>query len=114
MTELLQSLTVLAQEGGDGGQDASGLVMIVPMLLILGVFFWMSHRSQKKKKQEREELIDSIQQGEDVVTIGGIRGRVAKVGEDTFQLCVDEQNNVHMEVSKGAVSGRPGEQEDEE
>lgn len=117
MMELVQTITVFAAqnggEGGEGGQGAAGFSFFIPMILILVVFFWLTNRSQKKKKQEREELIESIQAKDDVITIGGIHGRVMSVGEDTVELRVDRQNDIRITMNKSAIAGRAGEEDEE-
>lgn len=117
--ELLNTIMILAQEGGsgqgDGGGGAgAGLSLFIPMIIILVIFFWMTQRSQKKKRQEREDLIDNIQEKDDVITIGGWHGRVMNVGEDTFELRVDDKNDIRMTINKSAVSGFVGEEEEDE
>lgn len=120
--ELLHSLMILAQEGGQGGGSGEsggggaggGLTLFIPLIIILVIFFWMQSRSQKKKRQEREELIDSIQVDDEVVTIGGFQGQVTDISEDTFELCVDDEKDVRMNINRQAVSGILGEEEEEE
>ncbi len=120
--ELLYTLTLLAQESGQGGGSGEsggggaggGLTLFIPLIIILVIFFWMQSRSQKKKRQEREELIDGIQVDDEVVTIGGFQGRVTGMDEDTFELCVDEENDVRMHITRQAVSGYVGEEDEEE
>ena len=51
------------------------LPMLVMFVVILGMWFFMS-RSQKKQQQERQSLLDSMKQGDEVVTIGGLHGVV--------------------------------------
>ncbi len=85
-------------------QAGAGLGFLIPMIVILVLFFWFTHRSQKKKEQERQELLDSIKVGDDVVTIGGINGRVTKVKEDAIELRVNSEKDVKVLFAKSAIS----------
>ncbi|MBS3764461.1 MAG: preprotein translocase subunit YajC [Planctomycetes bacterium] len=119
LTQLGKHLLIFAGANGGGGQSGggggggAGLSFFVPMVLIVIVFFWLTHRSDKKQKQERQEMLDSLGENERVVSIGGIHGEIVKVKEDSFILLIDKDNNVRMEVSKGGISRREGEEEEE-
>ena len=101
-------------DGGGGGSLFTQLGGLIPVLLIVIVFFWLMNRSQKKKEQQREEMLDSIQVKDDVVTIGGIHGRVVTMEDDALQLRVDKEKDVKIWVSRNGISGKRGEQEEEE
>jgi preprotein translocase subunit YajC len=109
-----------AQNGGGGGGNgggqnaAPGFSFFIPMVVILIVFFWFTHRSQKKKEQDREDMIDSIQPKDDVVTIGGIHGRVISVNEETFTLRIDKSKDVQITINKSAVGRKVGDEPEEE
>jgi len=115
MTHWTDSAVVLAQNAGppapQGGIEAL-LVQFGPIILIIIVFFWLMHRSQKKKDRARQQMLDSIQPKDKVVTIGGIHGRVLEVKEDVFVLRVDD--DVKITVSKGAVSRKAADQPTEQ
>lgn len=119
--EFLQTITLFAAQNGGGGngggQDGGGAAsfgLFIPMILILILFFWMTNRSQKKKQQEREEMVDSIRARDDVVTIGGIHGRVVDVDAETFTLRIDPKNDIRITINKSAVARKAGEEEEEE
>jgi len=116
MMEWINPALVLAQETAAPGAGLdSFLRMFGPVILILVVFMWLTHRSQKKKDQQRQQMLDSIKPKDRVVTIGGIHGRVVSVKDNAFVLRVDEDKDVRITVSKGGVSRRvTGEEKDDE
>ena len=67
-------------------------------MLLMIVF---SFRGQRKEKQKRQEMIDQLAIGTKVVTIGGIAGKVTRLGDDTIDIQSGEST---LEVSRGAVS----------
>ena len=91
-----------------------GLMQFAPIILIVVAFFWLMHRSQKKKDRQRQQLLDSVQTRDRVVTIGGIHGRVLNVKDDVIILRIDENKDVKIAVSKSAISRKEGEEASEE
>ncbi len=104
----------LAETAGGANSPAGGFNLLVPMIAILVVFFWLTHRSQKKKERQREEMLDSIKVGDDVVSIGGIKGRVTKVNKDGFEVRVNAEKDIKINFSKAAIATVRGEDEDTE
>lgn len=74
-----------AAEGGAtaGGSNPMYLIMIVGMVALM---YFMVLRPQKKRQKEEQEMRDSIQIGDEIVTIGGIMGRVVTVKDDSIVI----------------------------
>ncbi len=87
-----------------GGEATSGSMVttFVTFGLIIAVFYFLIIRPQKKKEKETKDMISAVKKGDKVVTIGGIRGTVTSVKEDTVVVKVDD--NAKIEFSKGAIS----------
>ena len=83
------------QQGGLGG-------MLIPMLLLFGVFYFMMIRPQQRKEKERQKMISELRAGKRVVFAGGLIGTIAEAKEQTFiiELCPGTQ----VEVARAAVS----------
>jgi len=109
-----------AQQGGGGEAPAQqpGLIDMLksfaPFLIIIVVFMWLMSRSQKKKQEKREEMLSNIKAKDRVVTVGGIRGKVVSVQDETFVLRVDDEKDVKITISKNGVSGKVGDEEEEQ
>ena len=58
--------------------------------------------SGRKRKKEQETMLGSLKIGDEIVTIGGIHGKIASVSEATVEIVIDK--NVKMTISKSAVS----------
>jgi len=66
--------------GADGGEDSSGgLLGILPLILIIVVFYFILIRPQNKKNKQVAQMRDSIKRGDWVTSIGGLKGRVVRV-----------------------------------
>ena len=92
--------------GTTGGEEApaGGMGFLIPMIAILILFFWLTHRSQKKKEQERQEMLDSIKVGDDIVTIGGIHGRVTRINDETLEVRINAEKDIKVKFSRASVS----------
>jgi preprotein translocase subunit YajC len=83
-------------------QQSSNLTSIIFLVAIIVVFYFFMIRPQQKKAKDQKKFIDEIKKGDDVVTIGGIYGRVAEIEGDTFILEVERGGRI--KCSKSAVS----------
>ena len=85
---------------GTGGNSGSW-IYIVMLVLIVGMFFFMS-RSQKKRDREAQNMRDSLQVGDEVTTIGGIIGKVVFIKDEIFDLETTKQKT-RIRFLKGAI-----------
>ena len=74
---------------------------LVPLIAIMVVFIYISHRSQKKKLQEHDALLKSLRRGDKVLTGSGIVGTVVSVTDKTISI---RSADTKLEVLKSAVS----------
>ncbi len=91
----------LAQLGGGGGDGWQPLVMMGAVFL--GMYALLIY-PQRKQQREHEKMLRQIQRGDQVVTSGGIHGKVTGVADDV--LTVEIADRVRIRVSRSAVSAR--------
>ena len=82
--------------------EQSGLSMMMPMILIFGIFYMLVFRPQKKEQQDKKKMRSDLQKNDQVVTAGGVHGTVVLVKEKTVMLRVDD--NVKIEFDKEAIA----------
>jgi preprotein translocase subunit YajC len=87
--------------GAPGMGDFAG--MILPLLMIMVVFYFLLIRPQQKRAKEHAELIGKVARGDTIVTTGGIVGKVNKVVDDK-EILVEIADNVKVRVLRGAIS----------
>jgi len=91
----------------DGEQTGAKYNWLIMMVLVFGVFYLLVWRPQSKKRKDeekkRQDMLTSLQKSAHVVTIGGIHGIVASVGEDEVVLKIDEKSDVRIRVSRSAI-----------
>lgn len=86
-----------------GGQGGNPIAQIVPLVLIIVVFYFFMIRPQMKKQKETKKYIDSLKVGDKILTIGGIYGTVHKMNEDgTILMAVED--GTKMKITKSAVA----------
>lgn len=77
-----------AQSAGAGG----GIASFVPLILIFAIMYFLLIRPQQKKVKQHREMVDAIRKGDQVITGGGLIGKVTKVGAE---------NEVEVEIATG-------------
>ena len=80
-----------------------GMGMLVPMLLILGIFYFMMIRPQQRKEKERRKMIDELRAGAKIVFAGGLMGTIEEATEKTFK--VEIAPGTVIEIARSCVSG---------
>lgn len=86
-------------------QDAapqSSLLSFLPLIVIFIVFYFLLIRPQTKRAKEHRQLVEKLAAGDEVVTTGGVLGRITHVG-DSF-LTVELADNVKIKLQKHAVA----------
>ena len=90
-----------AQAAGPSG--AFDFISLLPLVLIFVVFYFLLIRPQQKKMRDHRTMIDAIKRGDQVVTAGGIIGRVAKVVDDN-EVQVEIAENVRVRVQRSMIA----------
>jgi preprotein translocase subunit YajC len=83
--------------------SAGGLVQLLPIFLIVGVFYFLLIRPQQKRQRQLQETIASLKIGDRVVTTGGVIG-VIKTVRDTSFLILSADKSM-LEIARSAVAG---------
>jgi preprotein translocase subunit YajC len=94
---------MLAQDKPQGG-GGSGLATFLPLIVLVGVFWFLIMRPQQRRQKEHRDLTSNIKQGDRIVAAGGIVGTVRRVDDDTISLQVAD--NVVIKVDRGSVAKR--------
>ncbi len=89
--------------------DGVGMWPIIVLWIAVIYFFFM--RPQKKKEQERKELLNKVEKGDKVITVGGIHGQVMKINDDVITLKVDDKTGATIKMTRAAVSSIPKKEE---
>src|ERR687897_444631 len=99
-----QPILMMAQAApaGEAGGTAQILMGIMPWLLIFVIFYFLMIRPQQRRVKQHQATLAAIKKGDQVVTGGGIRGKVTKVTDDEAE--VEIASNVRIRVIKSTIS----------
>ena len=105
------------QSGGDAASQ-SPFFQFIPLVLILGVFWFLIIRPQQKKQKEHVRMVESLRKGDKVVSNGGIFGTIVKVGDDRITLEIASKVQIQIERQQVArmvkkVAESKGDKEDD-
>ncbi len=88
-----------AETAAAGSQG--GIMEFLPLIALLAVFYFLVLRPQSKRAKEHKALVEALQRGDEVVTVGGQVGSVSKVFEE--YVAVEFAENVEVTVQKAAI-----------
>ena len=84
--------------------SGSGFAQFVPLILIFVIFYFFLIRPQQKKVKEHKLMVSALQRGDEVITSGGIVGKVERIlGDDRVDLLISE--NVTVQVVQSTIQG---------
>lgn len=97
MTQFLNILLSAAQQG-----DQNPIMSFLPLILIVVVFYFFMIRPQMKKQKESRLFRENLKEGDEVLTLGGIYGKISEVKDDHVMLKI--ANDVKVKVDKSAIA----------
>ena len=86
---------------GQAADPTGGLMQFLPIILMFVVLWFLMIRPQMKKAKEHKAMVDALQKGDEVVTQGGMVGRVSKIGDAYVHLEIAP--NTEVVVQKPAI-----------
>ena len=84
-----------------GGAGDAGWASLLPIILMFVLLYFLMIRPQMKRTKEHKSMTEALQKGDEVVTSGGILGKITKVGEG--YISVEIAPNTEVQMQKGAV-----------
>ncbi len=104
--------TALLMAGRPGG--SSGVVFLVEMVLIFAIFYFLLIRPQSKERDRHQKMLAGIQKGDEIVTNGGVIGRVVHIEENRLTVRTAENTRLTVDRSRVAqvLEGKGGKEEE--
>jgi preprotein translocase subunit YajC len=100
----MNSLVYAMGTGGSGtGGEGGGFSAFIPIILMFAIFYFLLIRPQQKKAKEHRELLGALKVGDNILTNGGLYGKVTGLKENV--VTVEIAPKVRVKVSRGSVSG---------
>lgn len=101
MSFFISSAYAQAASGGAAGGETGGMITWVFLVGFMVVFYFLILRPQQKRNKDHKNLLGNLQKGDEVVTSGGIVGKVAKVTDEFVVLAITE--DVKLRFQKAAI-----------
>jgi preprotein translocase subunit YajC len=95
-----QAFAQTAPAASSGGAESS-LMSLLPLVLMFVVLYFIMIRPQMKRQKEHKALVEALAKGDEVVTAGGVLGKVSKLGESYIH--VEVANGVEIQIQRSAV-----------
>jgi preprotein translocase subunit YajC len=92
-----------AQTAGAAGGAGSAVASFLPLILIFGIMYILLIRPQQKKAKDLKAMVEAVRRGDQVLTAGGIIGKVVKVGDDNV-LEIEIAEGVKVKVVKHTIT----------
>ena len=89
-----------AQASGGSGGDG-GLVTLLPIVLMFVLLYFLMIRPQIKRQKEHKLMVDGLQKGDEVITAGGVLGKITEMGDAYVSLEIAP--NTEISVQRNAV-----------
>ena len=104
---ILHVLLMAPQGSGDGGGSFLGFL---PFILIIVIMYFLMIRPQVRKQKERQKMIDAVQKGDNIITSGGIHGKIMGFTDDGKTVIVRIDDNVKINIDRSAINSVKGPQ----
>ncbi|MDO5690583.1 MAG: preprotein translocase subunit YajC [Tissierellia bacterium] len=82
-------------------QVSSQLVTLLPLVAMFALMYFFLIRPQKKREKEMQEMRSALRVGDEVLTIGGVKGKIIKAGED--YLTIESSGRTRIEFTRSAI-----------
>jgi len=92
------------QQGSGGSTLRSTLMGLLPMIAIFLILYLLILRPQTKRQRQHQQMMDSIEKGDKIVTSGGIHGVVLRVNKEEGTIQVKIADDVKVELDRNAIS----------
>jgi len=93
--------------GGAAGQAGGGMAafqQIIPLVFMFAIFYFLLIRPQQKKAKEHKALLDAMKKGDNVITAGGVHGKVTAVDDTQNIVTLEIANNVNIKITKSYIA----------
>ena len=91
----------VAQTAGAPANGAMGLMNLLFPIILIAAFYFLLIRPQTKRAKEHKQMVDGLKKGDEIVTGGGVLGRVTELGDNFVQ--VEIADGVTIKVQKQAI-----------
>ena len=93
-----------AHAAAEGGAEQGGTQMIFMLVIFAAIFYFMIYRPQAKRTKEMKNLMDNLSKGDEILTQGGLIGRIVKISEENDYVQIELNENNVIVVKKNFIT----------
>jgi len=103
---LLADIAYAMGQSGAGQQapQGSGLLGLMPLVIIFVIFYFLLIRPQQKKTKEHQEMVNNLKAGDQVITNGGLHGKLTRVDDNT--VMVEVADKVRLKLTRQSIAAK--------
>lgn len=103
MSILFDDLIAQTTGGAASSSGSAGITILVPLLLMVVIMYFLMIRPQNKKEKDRLKMINNLQQGDRVITVGGIYGTISAIKAEQNIVVLKISENSKVEFAKSSI-----------
>jgi len=111
---LIGTAYAAGSQPGLGGGNAQWMQLLIFIVPIAVFYYFLIHMPQKKRQTERKKLMEGLKRGDEVLTSGGLYGRVTGVADQTVNVEISPNPKVRVKIAKSHISQITARSEGEE
>lgn len=104
MINTISTVLLMAGQQGADGKASNPFMSMLPLLLIIVVFYFFMIRPQMRKNKAQKQFRESLKKGDRIITIGGIHGKIIEVNDTTFIIETEGLGKLKIERSAVALN----------
>jgi preprotein translocase subunit YajC len=108
MIRRVTPMALLAAAPAPGTPAPNALVSFLPMILIFGIFYFILIAPMRKRQKKTQQMLSQLKKGDQVITNGGIYGRIAAIDDSTNTVILQVSDQVKIKVARSALAGLQG------
>lgn len=89
-------------QGGGGQGASSGIAAFAPLIIMVVIFYFLLIRPQQKKQKEHRSMLGNLQKGDEVLTQGGLQGKIMGITDTVVTLEIAEK--VRVKIQRGYIA----------
>ncbi len=97
---------LLFAAGGQPAGSSNPILTFLPFILIFVIFYFLMIRPQAKKQKDKQRMLSNLKAGDEILTVGGIIGRIEGIREKDKILIVKIAKDVKINISQSAVADK--------
>ncbi|CAM2759944.1 preprotein translocase subunit YajC [Vibrio ordalii] len=98
------SLISVAHAAGEGASQGGGYEMLIMLGMFAVIFYFMIYRPQAKRVKEHKNLMAAMSKGDEVLTSGGLVGKITKIAEDSDYISIELNVNNEIVIKKDFIT----------